>query len=683
MRLYRGYMPITKNKKPAVEHFGREWVPDNKLLTLEQAQKKARFAGVLEADTVFIDFDIQEHADIFLEVVKDYGVKTKVMQTTRGMHFMFSNRNGWAGKQKTHARLSIGLEADTKNGTADAYEVLKINGIERKCIYGEDITDTDQLDTVPAWLWFATATNGAKTTPDFPAMVEGDGRNDALLIWANRLQQNGGHSKEDIKEACSILGSYVFAVPLDESEINTILRPEAMKVKPIFADDEDTEADIERKKKFCKLSKDGKPYEVIDARIAEDIITHNNIMVLEQVPYLYDGGVYVRDSDGIRIKGLIRSCMFRDLITAGRLDRVYRLILSDVQIQCSIEKVNQHPRSWVNCSNGMLDLKTMQLYPHDAKYRSINQVAMMYDAGFKAAADSITVRFLQSLIPDESDRKMFLEFAGYCLTTCNDFQKFLIIQGVGGVGKSELINMLLNVIGSSNFISMPLQALGERFSSYFLLGKLLCMNGDLSSEALTDTGMLKAITGGDSIAAEIKGGKKFSFKPYAKLLFSANRLPAQRDEQSNAFYRRLMILHIDRRAQEFRDLKERLEADKSTMFHLALSAGHEAFMRGSVFESERSKANVEAYHMDVDSVTAFLNLCTEFEAGGRVKTSDMYEAYMHFCGEYDRKALTRHGFRMNMQEKGDKPVKVNGTRYYKDFALLPTTGAAADAENDL
>lgn len=58
------------------------------------------------------------------------------------------------------------------------------------------------------------------------------------------------------------------------------------------------------------------------------------------------------------IKTLIRNCMIEELQTAPRIERVYRLLISDFQIQQEPDEINLYPKHWINFRNGMLDVKT-------------------------------------------------------------------------------------------------------------------------------------------------------------------------------------------------------------------------------------------------------------------------------------------------------------------------------------
>ena len=48
------------------------------------------------------------------------------------------------------------------------------------------------------------------------------------------------------------------------------------------------------------------------------------------------------------------------------------------------------------------------------------------------------------------------------------------------------------------------------------------------------------------IMHERKGKEPFFFVPFAKLLFSFNQMPLQLEEKSNAFYKRMRVLSMNR-----------------------------------------------------------------------------------------------------------------------------------------
>ncbi len=215
--------------------WARKEVPDEGLLTLEQADAHEEYGAPLADETALVDIDERQQAMKLFEIVKAEGLRCRVLDTDRGMHFLFSNKQKHLTKCYAHVRFAVGVVGDVKVGLTNSYEKLKSHGHVRPCVYGEEYDDTDLMDEVPIWL---TVIGQESKTPDFPKMGEGDGRNDALYKHSFDLQKRG-FSKEDVTKCCTLLNDYVFEVPLSDDELDaTALREDSLNVPPNF-DDED------------------------------------------------------------------------------------------------------------------------------------------------------------------------------------------------------------------------------------------------------------------------------------------------------------------------------------------------------------------------------------------------------------------------------------------------------------
>ena len=60
MEFYRGFIEV-KNKIPVSKYSD---VPDEQLMTIDQAKQCSEYSGVLAPDTVCLDWDRKEDADI-------------------------------------------------------------------------------------------------------------------------------------------------------------------------------------------------------------------------------------------------------------------------------------------------------------------------------------------------------------------------------------------------------------------------------------------------------------------------------------------------------------------------------------------------------------------------------------------------------------------------------------------
>ena len=92
---------------------------------------------------------------------------------------------------------------------------------------------------------------------------------------------------------------------------------------------------------------------------------------------------------------------------------------------------------------------------------------------------------------------MFWEYFGYCMTTDTQFQKFLMLKGNGGTGKSVVVALIQHVIGNENTSSISLQDLNKRFYATGMYGKLLNACADIPCKAMNTTGVLKKAVGED------------------------------------------------------------------------------------------------------------------------------------------------------------------------------------------
>lgn len=349
-----------------------------------------------------------------------------------------------------------------------------------------------------------------------------------------------------------------------------------------------------------KNGEPGNPYDILDDKIAEYITqTQLKMFVLNGIPYLYHRGVYRKDEDGKILKAHIKALIWPDLVTINRINRVYNLILADYRLTKNNEDVNDYPTQWINFRNGMYDPVERIMHEHDPAYYSINQVPHEYNPN-AVYVGSAAERFYTGLFPDAQDREMFFSYAGYCMTVDTSLQKFMVIIGYPGSGKSTAINMLVDMVGKENVSSITLQDLNERFMPTELLGKLLNACADLPKKALEQVDAIKRITGEDMVKGEYKGGKIFTFYSYAKLIYSANEMPVNLDEKSEAFYRRLLSIEVKQKGPHIQNLKQELEKDMPGFIHECVDALSRMYASGREIDSPNSKNLVHEFHRESD-----------------------------------------------------------------------------------
>lgn len=159
--------------------------------------------------------------------------------------------------------------------------------------------------------------------------------------------------------------------------------------------------------------------------------------------------------------------------------------------------------------NGCLELASGTLVPHQPE--NGNTWALPYDYDPASGCERLQ-EFLFDRLEDHAAVDVFRAFArGLLLGT--PYKAYLEIVGPSNTGKSVLEAILIATVGQENHAACKLHRLEDpshRFESLKLKGKRLAV----FSEAQGYSGsleVLKALTGRDPIAAEVKGGRHIDF----------------------------------------------------------------------------------------------------------------------------------------------------------------------------
>ena len=435
----------------------------------------------------------------------------------------------------------------------------------------------------------------------------------------------------------------------------------------------------ERLEPFYSINKDGNLTKPLDDKIAQYVVDNNHIIVINNRPYVYKNGVYKLDKDGKIVKSLIKVMLLEKDKKATIVKGIYNLIIDNPAISFKYEEVNKYPKHWINFKNGMLDTKTLTMHEHSPGYYSINQIPHNYkpDAVYK---DTVADLFIRDIVPDKADRDMFYTYCGYCMTRETFLQKFLVIIGAPGTGKSTLLNMVIETIGEDNISAIELDQINKQFMSTFLVGNLVNICADLPKRPLQSVDVIKRITGEDLIKCEIKGGDVFTTRLYLKLAFSTNEMPISLDEQSNAWYRRLLMLNVPKKGKRVENLTKGLEESIPGFIALCVRRLNALYQtKPMTIDSPNSLQLVAEYHHDSDSVQSWLDDCCEKVQGERTDRVVAYEHYKTYCEDNELKDVSRNNFYKRMQSKGFEQGRTSKGRYLKNLKIV-TDGCQLSTE---
>ncbi len=204
------------------------------------------------------------------------------------------------------------------------------------------------------------------------------------------------------------------------------------------------------------------------------------------------------------------------------------------------------PMYQINLNNGIYDLQEDILKPHSPDWLSTTRIPIIYDAN---AECPYWEQFLNEVLPVKGGVDYLMEIIGICMVPFTGMQKCIVLIGKGSNGKSKYLWGLQQAIGLSNVCNISLHTLTnplEKFSKSGLVGKLVNVFGDLTEKKIEDAAAFKPLVGEDRIQIEFKHKNPFWYTPYAKLIFSCNKVMGS-DDESEGYKRRFVHVPFIRR----------------------------------------------------------------------------------------------------------------------------------------
>ncbi len=289
-------------------------------------------------------------------------------------------------------------------------------------------------------------------------------------------------------------------------------------------------------------------------------------------------------------------------------------------------------REIIALKNGLLHVSTGKLVGFSPDYFFLHIVPVAYDAN----ADCPNIKKFISEVVSPQDALILQEMAGYCLLRAYPYHKAFMLLGHGRNGKTTLLRLVTRFLGQDNVSGVALQELSHRFFVAPLEGKLANICDDLSDNDVRLTGKFKKATGESTMQAEKKFQDPFTFSNYAKMIFSANKLPHSVDDTA-AYFERWILVPFP---HEFVDgqnadpnLFEKLTTDGelSGMLNWALEGLHRLMANGKFTDSATAADVRKRYGDMLDSAAAFVRDCTERDPSGKVPKKDLYNDYVKYC----------------------------------------------------
>lgn len=322
------------------------------------------------------------------------------------------------------------------------------------------------------------------------------------------------------------------------------------------------------------------------------------------------------------------------------------------------ERFDTEP-NYLNCRNGVVDLRTSELFGHSPNQRFMHCTAVDY---LPSADYSLWSNWLIDAVG--SPMADWLQIAvGYSITGHTREEVLFYLYGPPRSGKGTFTETLLNLLGvplakEVSFSMFLAQRTGD--SQNFDLAPLkptrfLAASESNSYERFNEA-KIKALTGGNEVYCAFKHRDHFNYRPQFKIWLSSNQ-PINADPDDEAVWGRLRVVEFPHShlGNEDKSLKHAMRTPEALQGVLAWAvAGAMRWYKlgnAGLPEIESSAATKKTHRSELDNVQAWLDECCSL-VDTFCAYSALYNSYELWCKANGVEPKKQKGFSQAMIHKG-------------------------------
>jgi len=274
-------------------------------------------------------------------------------------------------------------------------------------------------------------------------------------------------------------------------------------------------------------------------------------------------------------------------------------------------------------------------------------------------------KFLDRIFAGDKELIAYIKRAfGYCLTGSMAEQVFFFCHGDGSNGKTKFLIVLRGLLRDyakqadfSTFLVQRNEKVRNDLAA--LAGARVITAIEAEEGSRLSMSVIKAWTGGDPVTARFLFAENFTFQPTGKLWLAANNKPAI-SERNHAAWRRVQLIPFNvtiPEAEQDKEIEFKLLKELPGILNWAL-AGLADYLKVGLKTPKAVQAATAKYRQENDSLEEFLSECCDIAKLKVCKNTDLYGAYLNFCGMSGLKAISQTKFSPELNQRPD----INSTK---------------------
>lgn len=353
------------------------------------------------------------------------------------------------------------------------------------------------------------------------------------------------------------------------------------------------------------------------------------------------------------------------------INNVVKMISVNPVIARSVDQLVDEPDK-IYTPAGKLDLTTGELsapVPNE-------WFVQLTTIGPQRSTPSKWIKFLTEATLGDSAMMEFLQrWAGYMLTGFMNEQKFLLVWGPGGNGKSVFVETLAYIMGDyAIHASPPTFAEGStnRHPTEFasLRGRRCVIAQETNVGQRWDEARIKSWTSGDVQRARLLYTNEFSFRPTGKLVFVGNHLP-KLQAVDDALKRRMLIVPFTFRPKSPNPkLMDELRAESGAILWWMVEGCLKWQVSGLQIPS-RVRAQTDEFFSSEDYIGTWLLERALVDSDATTAASQAWSDWVAWCDQESLPPGSQTAFVRALEEKGFRRKRTNAGKVWVGFGLTP------------
>jgi len=362
----------------------------------------------------------------------------------------------------------------------------------------------------------------------------------------------------------------------------------------------------------------------------------------------------------------------------SRLSAMLKLAQSELPVAITHDRFNRHDLL-LNCLNGTLDLATGQLRAHDRGDLLTYVLPVDYDP---AAVCPTWDGFIARITGGDAALGAFLARAvGYSLSGATAEQCLFFLYGRGANGKSTFIETVIALLGDLGHKARAQALMVEERGGVpneiaALAGRRLVVASELADGGRLNEGLVKDLTGGDTMSARFLYGEPFTFKPAFKLWLYGNHKPVIVGTDDGIWRRVRLIPFTIQIPEAERDaaLPAKLRAELPGILAWAVRGWRDYRRDGLGAPAAVTQATAD-YRAESDTLGQFIVECCHVADGATARGGELYATYTAWAEQNGLRPLSNKRVGSSLRERGYVGDRDGRGNYWIGLGLLAAAPA--------